>query len=137
MTYINQYDPGKQFSTSERCDINELLNHIDDTVCSIARASVAPGVCTQLHAVKNTVERYIILQGQGKVFINHSPPEKVAYLDTISIPSGAPQKIENTGEAELVFLCICTPRFEQKNYFCLEQDSSIEQNNSLKQDKEN
>ncbi len=126
MTFIKKYDPDKQFSTSERCDINELLNHIDDAACSIARASVAPGVCTQLHAVKNTVERYIILQGQGKVFINYSPPEKVAYLDTITIPPGVSQKIENTGKTELIFLCICTPRFEQKNYFCLERDDSLE-----------
>ncbi len=30
------------------------------------------------------------------------------------------QKIANTGTEELVFLCICTPRFELKNYLKLE-----------------
>ena len=123
MTYINQYDPQNQFSTAERCDINELINHRDDTQCSIARASVAPGVCTQLHAVKNTVERYIILAGHGRVFINNSSPENVSYLDAVTIPSGATQKIVNCGDTELFLLCICTPRFEQKNYYNLEKEN--------------
>lgn len=120
MAYINQYDPDKQFSTSERCDINELLNQTDDENCSIARASVAAGVCTQLHAVRNTVERYVILEGQGKVYINQSSPKDVSPLDVVIIPPGVSQNIENCGDTELVFLCICTPRFEQKNYICLE-----------------
>lgn len=122
MNYTNQYDPKNQFSTAERCAINELLNHSDDRNCSIARAAVAPGVTTQLHAVKNTVERYIVLEGHGRVFINNGPAENVTYLDVVIIPPGAPQKIENCGDTELVFLCICTPRFEQKNYCSLEPE---------------
>ncbi len=122
MTDIKQYDPKKQFSTIERCDINELLNSINDTQCSIAQACVAPGVTTQLHRVKNTIERYIILEGQGRVFINNASPEDVGHLDVVTIPSGVPQKIKNCGHTELVFLCICTPRFEQKNYINLEAE---------------
>ncbi|WP_198263148.1 cupin domain-containing protein [sulfur-oxidizing endosymbiont of Gigantopelta aegis] len=121
-TYLTPYDPNKQFSTPERCTINELLNHAGDSQCSIARAAVAPGICTQLHALKNTIERYIILSGQGRVFINHEAPEEVSALDSISIPADVAQKIENTGQTELVFLCICTPRFEQKNYYTLEEE---------------
>lgn len=120
MSYINKYNANNQFLTAERCTINELLNHSDDSDCSIARASVAPGVTTQLHAVRNTVERYIILEGQGRVFINNGPAENVTHLDVVIIPSDTAQKIENHGDTELVFLCICTPRFEQKNYYSLE-----------------
>ena len=122
MSYFKRYQPEKQFATSERCTINELLNHIDDEHCSIAKASVAPGISTQLHAVKNTIERYIILEGEGEVIINHSPAESVSYLDVITIPAGVSQKIKNCGQNDLVFLCICTPRFEQKNYQNLESD---------------
>ncbi|MCP3850516.1 MAG: cupin domain-containing protein [Gammaproteobacteria bacterium] len=121
MTYIHHYKPDEQFSTEEKCDINELLNHSSDPNCSIARASVAPGVCTQLHAVTKTIERYVILEGKGEVSINNTPPQNVSTLDIITIPAGAPQKIKNTGETELIFLCICTPRFEQKNYLNLEE----------------
>ncbi len=123
MPYIKHYDPSKQLSTSERCDINELLNHSEDENCSIARASIAIGVCTQLHAVKHTIERYVILNGQGKVYVNNSSPENVSHLDVVTIPPGIPQKIENCGESELVFLCICTPRFKQENYLCLEPEA--------------
>jgi mannose-6-phosphate isomerase-like protein (cupin superfamily) len=128
MTYINQYNPDNQFSTTERCDINELFNHTDDAHCSIARALVAPGVCTQLHAVKNTVERYVILEGHGKVTINNSAPEQVSHLDIVTIPSGVSQKIENCGDTALIFLCICTPRFEQKNYLNLEEETVNHEN---------
>lgn len=122
MSYVKPYQAEQQFTTEERCTINELLNYSDDQQCSIAKASVAPGISTQLHAVKNTIERYIILQGEGKVFINHSRAEKVGYLDVVSIPAGVPQKITNCGPEDLIFLCICTPRFEQKNYQNLESE---------------
>lgn len=122
MSYVKAYQAAQQFTTSERCTINELLNHADDRHCSIARASVAPGITTQLHAVKNTIERYIILEGNGEVFINNSPAVAVTYLDVVTIPAGKAQKIKNCGQIDLVFLCICTPRFEQKNYLNLESD---------------
>jgi mannose-6-phosphate isomerase-like protein (cupin superfamily) len=75
-----------------------------------------------LHALKNTIERYIILTGQGRVFINNEAPEEVLPMDSVTIPANVAQKIENTGEAELVFLCICTPRFKQQNYYTLEDE---------------
>lgn len=122
MSYVKHYQAEQQFTTSERCAINELVNHADDEHCSIAKASVAPGVSTQLHAVKNTIERYIILQGEGEVSINHSQAEAVGYLDVVTIPAGKPQKIKNCGQSELIFLCICTPRFSQNNYQNLESE---------------
>jgi mannose-6-phosphate isomerase-like protein (cupin superfamily) len=36
------------------------------------------------------------------------------------IPAGAPQRIENVGEQDLVFYCICSPAFEQERYEALE-----------------
>lgn len=120
MTYINKFNPEAGFDTEERCHINELLNTQEQAECSIAQATVAPGVTTQLHAVKDTIERYVILQGRGQVYINHKVAENVLPGDTVIIPAGIAQKIANTGTEELVFLCICTPRFEQKNYLKLE-----------------
>ena len=119
MSYVQKFVPDNQFSTEERCDINELLNQAQDPHCSIAQAIVAPGETTQLHALKNTIERYIILSGTGMVSINHGDPEAVAYLDVVTIPAGVAQKIHNNGTTKLIFLCLCTPRFEQKNYLKL------------------
>ena len=36
------------------------------------------------------------------------------------IPADATQFITNTGDADLIFLAICTPRFEQQRYEHLE-----------------
>ncbi len=120
MTYINKFNLDSGFDTEERCHINELLNTPEQAECSIAQATVTPGVTTQLHAVKDTIERYVILQGRGQVYINHKAAEDVLPGDTVIIPAGVAQKIANIGTEELVFLCICTPRFEQKNYLKLE-----------------
>lgn len=116
MNNIYKYNKSLTFSTAERCDINELLNHPDDKDCSIAKAVVDIGVTTQLHALENTIERYVIIEGQGEVEINHNPPIKVNSLDVVLIPSGQPQRIKNTGNKPLLFLCICTPRFKPENY---------------------
>jgi mannose-6-phosphate isomerase-like protein (cupin superfamily) len=41
-------------------------------------------------------------------------------FDVVHIPAGVPQQICNTGSEDLVFLCICTPRFRMENYRELE-----------------
>jgi mannose-6-phosphate isomerase-like protein (cupin superfamily) len=119
--YIKHYNPQATFSTAERCDINELSNHRADADCSIAQAIVAPGVSTQLHRVNETTERYVIIQGQGYVSVNQEPEQYVSFLDVVTISPGMSQTIRNCGDNDLIFLCICTPRFEQKHYQNLEQ----------------
>ncbi len=120
MSYITKFKPQNGFSTEERCHIIELLNTPSSPECSIAQASVAPGETTQLHAVKDTIERYVIIQGRARVSINYEAAREVQPMDTVVIPANTAQKIENRGTEELIFLCICTPRFEQKNYIKLE-----------------
>ena len=36
--------------------------------------------------------------------------------DVVLIPAGKTQRIRNVGPDDLVFLCICTPRFEPRHY---------------------
>lgn len=124
MKNIYKYNEKSTFLTEERCYINELFNTSNDEKCSIAKASVEIGISTQLHAVKNTVERYVILDGEGEVEINHQEAIKVSALDVVVIPEGQPQKISNTGTKTLVFFCICTPQFKQENYINLESISN-------------
>jgi mannose-6-phosphate isomerase-like protein (cupin superfamily) len=38
----------------------------------------------------------------------------------VHIPAGVPQQIRNTGDDDLVFLCICTPQFQMDSYRDLE-----------------
>ena len=117
---ISRYDPDSEFLTAEQCHILELQNSADDEGCSIARARVEPGVTTQLHALRGTIERYVILSGEGQVELAGDEPVTVRQLDVVTIPAGESQRISNVGSEDLIFLCICTPRFRQDNYQNLE-----------------
>jgi len=108
--------PGKEFFTPEQCYILEVSNSPDDEAASIARARVAPGVTTRWHRVRDTAERYVILQGRGRVEVADLAPQEVGPGDVVLIPPSARQRIANTGTQDLVFLAICTPRFRQDAY---------------------
>lgn len=109
-------DPAQEFYTPERCHILELSNTGADEALSIARARVEPGVTTAFHKVMGTAERYVILEGDGRVELEGRDPEHVGPGDVVLIPPGAEQRITNTGDSDLVFLALCTPRFREQNY---------------------
>ena len=109
-------DPGKEFNTAERCHILEMSNSSADEALSIARARVEPGVTTAWHRVADTAERYVILEGEGRVELEGMPPEPVGAGDVVLIPPNVEQRITNTGKADLVFLALCTPRFRPEHY---------------------
>lgn len=106
----------QEYLTPEGCWILEVANDADDPDASIARARVEPGVATEWHALRGTVERYLITQGQGRVELGDSEPFEVAVGDVVRIAPDIPQRITNIGVDDLIFYCICTPRFEFANY---------------------
>ena len=113
-------DETAEYFSEERCHILELANHEADGAASIARARVVPGATTVWHRVRGTVERYVILQGTGRVEVGAALVENVGPGDVVLIPADERQRITNTGTTELKFLCICSPRFEWRNYERLE-----------------
>jgi len=110
----------QEYYTEERCHILEYHNTPDDPAISVARARVEPGITTKWHAVSGTEERYVVLEGRGYAEVGESGPQMLATGDHLLIPAGAPQRISNQGDSDLIFLCICTPRFEWDNYQSLE-----------------
>lgn len=104
----------------EGCFITELSNHADDPTVSIAQARVEPHQTTRWHRLRDTIERYVILSGSGIVEIGDEPPRAVTKGDVVFIPALCPQRIQNTGDVDLIFLAICTPRFLPENYQDLE-----------------
>ena len=108
----------REFATSERCHITELLNHPTQPDVSLARARVTPGVVTELHAL-DVEETYVIEAGRGMMELD-GERFPVAAGDSVLIPAGTPQRIENVGTADLVFLCLCRPRFQPEGYAGLE-----------------
>jgi mannose-6-phosphate isomerase-like protein (cupin superfamily) len=114
--------PGVEVFIDEGCHILELANSEDDPDMSIARARVEPGVTTRWHRVVNTVERYVILDGTGRVEAGRMPPQEVQAGDVVLIPPSCRQRIANTGPGDLMFLAICTPRFRAEAYEDLEDN---------------
>jgi mannose-6-phosphate isomerase-like protein (cupin superfamily) len=102
--------------TEERCHIVELSNSADDPAVSMARARVEPGVTTRWHRLRGIAERYVILGGEGRVEVGDAPAQVVGAGDTVLIPPDFAQRIANIGNTDLIFLAICTPRFEWKAY---------------------
>ena len=111
-----------EFFTPERCFISETWNSSKDEILSIARAIVKPGVMTALHYLVGVNERYLIASGKGIVEAGDLPPTEVGTGDVVIIPAGSPQRITNTGETDLIFYCICTPRFSPDCYRDLEKE---------------
>lgn len=105
--------------TRERCFITELVNDAAWLEFSIARARVEPGVTTQLHAL-SVHEAYVIESGTGLMSVGDQAPCRVGPGSVVTIPADISQRIENTGAEDLLFLCVCTPRFSQDCYTSLE-----------------
>lgn len=105
-----------EFYTSEGCFITELCNAPADDEASIARARVMPGVTTRWHRLKDTSERYVILEGHGRMEVGDMPPTEVGPGDVVLIPPNCRQRITNIGGGNLLFLCICIPGFRTEAY---------------------
>jgi mannose-6-phosphate isomerase-like protein (cupin superfamily) len=120
---ISWFRPETEFHTDERCYIVEVHNRTEDEGCSIVRARVAPGVTTQIHSLNGIDERYVILEGEGLVEVGDAAPARVRPLDVVVIAASTSQRITNVGTADLIFLCVCTPRFREEKYVSFEGDS--------------
>ena len=116
---VVRWNAEAEFATPERCSIVETWNDESDSDVSIARARVEPGITTQLHVV-DVVERYVIVSGRGVVSVGDLPPTPVGAGDAVVIPAGTPQQIANTGDEDLIFYCVCSPRFQPAVYRSLE-----------------
>jgi len=113
---IRPREAAVEFYTEERCHIRELSNIAHDPAVSIAAARVEPGVVTRWHRLAGITERYVILQGEGRMEAGTLPPRLIGPGDVVIIPPGCPQRIANTGGADLLFLAVCSPRFVPEAY---------------------
>jgi mannose-6-phosphate isomerase-like protein (cupin superfamily) len=114
--YILQRDNSRSYFTEELCHINELSNTAADAAVSIAEARVTPGVTTRWHRLHGIVERYVILAGTGVVEIGELAPQTISTGAVVVIPAGCRQRITNDGTGDLIFLAICSPRFQPHLY---------------------
>lgn len=121
---VKRFDVVDEFYTDEGCFIIELSNTPDDPDVSIARARVSPGVTTRWHRLRGTAERYVIIEGAGRVEVGSLPPQEVKAGDVVLIPPLRRQRITNIGEQDLIFLAVCSPRFTKEIYEDMESGTS-------------
>ncbi|HUD96987.1 MAG TPA: cupin domain-containing protein [Woeseiaceae bacterium] len=111
--------PRDEILTRERCFIREIVNDPAVPEASLAECRVEPGVTTELHRL-SVAEWYFILRGIGRMEVAGESPFDVAEGDIVAIRVGASQCIRNQGDADLVFQCLCVPRFTPECYQSLE-----------------
>ncbi len=108
-------EPKREFYIDEGCHIIEILNNNKHPDISISQARVEPGRTTEIHYLDQTVEMYYILTGHGTAYIaDEEIPVKPG--DLIYIPADVNQYITNETLKDLIFLCICTPRWQEHIY---------------------
>jgi len=119
-TIFHPFNAAKEFATVERCFITEIENDAENPELSVARARVEPGETTAWHKLTRTTERYLMISGTGLMEVEGVEPVDVTCGDVVCIPAGKSQRIINTGNEDLVFFAVCTPRFTPECYIGLE-----------------
>jgi mannose-6-phosphate isomerase-like protein (cupin superfamily) len=102
-----------QFIAGDRTSLRELLHPAKRDLAlrySLAHATVPKGQKSTAHRLR-TSEVYYILQGVGLMHIDGDEAE-VKTGNTVYIPPHSVQFIENTGDSDLVFLCIVDPAWQ-------------------------
>jgi len=120
--HCEKFDPNQEYFFEEGCYIIELSNSTNDEEVSIARARVEPGQQTRWHRLKDTSERYVVTHGKGLAEVGDAgedgEPDSIELNqgDVLVVPALCRQRITNTGSEDLIFLAICSPRFDKSNY---------------------
>jgi mannose-6-phosphate isomerase-like protein (cupin superfamily) len=114
--FLRRRNDCEEFMAGDDSILRELLHpdKMDIAVrYSLAHATVRPGQRTKAHRLRTT-EVYYILAGRGRMHVD----AEVAEVDAESmvyIPPQSVQYIENTGSADLVFLCLVDPAWQRED----------------------
>ncbi len=115
MEIVNR-NKAKPFTTKDNSEIREILAPRNSSLKnqSLAEARVSPAKATIQHCHVKSEEIYYILQGKAEIRVEDEVRE-VGEGDGIVILPGQRHKIWNTGAEELVFLCCCSPSYEDED----------------------
>jgi mannose-6-phosphate isomerase-like protein (cupin superfamily) len=109
---IRSRDRAVPYQTKDGSLIRSIMDLSNSPVenLSLAEATVNPGSKSRLHLHTRSEEIYYLLQGKGRIYIEGKSRE-VARFDAILIPPGTKHYIENVGQEDLIFLCLCSPPY--------------------------
>lgn len=120
---IKQLKRIKEFIAGDNSQLKEIINPRKENLklrYSLAYARVGKNKRTLKHRLKFS-EVYFIVKGTGVMHIGKDK-KIVKSADTIYIPPGSIQFIENKGKSPLEFLCIVDPAWEPGCEEALEKD---------------
>ena len=103
------------FTSRDNTVLCELLHPAREDVGitqSIAYAVLKPGDASLRHRLRKSSEIYFILEGEGVMHIDIES-EAVHKNQAVFIPPRSWQYIQNTGTADLKFLCIVNPSWNE------------------------
>ena len=111
MGIVNK-DKLESFITKDGSRIIDILSPLNSSIRnqSLGEAHLEPGGITARHIHAESEEIYYIIAGAGVMYIEGEEAQ-VKDGDAIIIPPGKEHRIRNTGEKELVFLCMCAPPY--------------------------
>lgn len=114
--FIKDLENCKEFAAGDDSHLRELFHPDKEDLAirySLAHAVVNPGRATRPHSLKNS-EVYYILKGEGIMHINEESAN-VHPGHAVYIPPGSRQYIQNTGESDLIFVCIVDPAWRPED----------------------
>ena len=113
---VKDLEEREELIGGDRTRIREILSPLRESLdlrYSLAHAVLSKGESSLPHRLKSS-EVYYILNGRGIMHIDNECRE--IYSDqAVYIPPESVQYIENTGEKELVFLCIVDPAWRAED----------------------
>jgi mannose-6-phosphate isomerase-like protein (cupin superfamily) len=83
---------------------------------TFGKITVRPGEGSPRHYHAKTEEIYYIMSGSGKIVIDDKP-YPVGPGHSILVPQGARHELTNTGNENLVYLCVDSPVFNPQDVF--------------------
>ena len=111
------------FTTKDGSTIRSILDRSNAPVArqSLAEATLAAGLLTDLHHHKASEEFYFILEGRGVIQVD-GEEQAVGPGDAILIPPGAWHRIRAI--TNLRFLCCCAPPYAHEDTFIPEAEAT-------------
>ena len=106
----------EEFIAGDNCLLREILHPDKEALAirySLAHAVVKPGDTTWAHKL-TTSEVYYIISGEGIMHID-GEDAPVHPGSTVYIPPQAKQNITNSGNSDLVFICIVDPAWRKED----------------------
>ena len=120
--FVKRLEECREFIAGDDSNLREFLHPGKSNLeirYSLAHARVGAGQKTRPHRLHSS-EVYYIIDGNGVMHVDEEAV-KVGPNCAIHIPPRAVQSIENTGNGDLVFLCIVDPAWRPEDEEILER----------------